>query len=63
MQTSDKPTLESILRECATLFSNLGVDSTKEERKEAKVKEWQLLSKLKDIDKEEYEFYKRTRDL
>ena len=63
MQTSDKHTLESILRECATLFSNLGVDSTKEERKKAKVKEWQLLSKLKDIDKEEYEFYKRTRDL
>ena len=57
--TMDK---ETILRQCATLFSNLGIDSTDEERAEAKAKEWELLSKLKDVDPEEYEFYKRTRD-
>lgn len=54
---------ETILRQCATLFSNLGIDSTGEERAEAKEKEWELLSKLKEVDPEEYEFYKRTRDL
>ena len=54
---------ETILRQCATLFSNLGIDSTDEDRKKAKEREWFLLSMLKDIDEEEYEFYKRTRDL
>lgn len=56
-------TKDGILRECATLFSNLGIDSTDEDRKKAKEREWFLLSMLKDIDEEEYEFYKRTRDL
>tara|TARA_R110002020_G_scaffold40381_1_gene119414 strand:+ start:230 stop:427 length:198 start_codon:yes stop_codon:yes gene_type:complete len=56
-------TKDDILRECATLFSNLGIDSTDEDRKKAKEREWFLLSMLKDIDREEYEFYKRTRDL
>jgi hypothetical protein len=54
---------ETILRQCATLFSNLGIDSTEEDIAEAKKKEWELLSKLKEVDPEEYEFYKRTRDL
>ena len=56
-------TKDDILRECATLFSNLGIDSTDEDRKKAKEREWFLLSMLKDIDREEYEFFKRTRDL
>ena len=54
---------ETILRQCATLFSNLGIDSTEQERAEAKKKEWELLAKLKEIEPEEYEFYKRTKDL
>lgn len=55
-------TKDEILRECATIFCNLGSDSTKEERKEAKRKEWELLSQLKDIDPEEYKFYRENRD-
>lgn len=55
-------TVDDIYRECATLFSNLGIDSTKEEREEAKAKEWELLQELKEIEPELYEFFKQTRD-
>lgn len=55
-------TKDDILRECAVIFCNLGVDSTKEERKEAKRKEWEPLKELKTIDPEEYKFYLECKD-
>lgn len=55
-------TKDDILRECAKIFCNLGKDSTPEERKEAKRKEWELLKQLKDIDPEAYAFFRDSRD-
>ena len=55
-------TKDDIYRECATIFANLGTDSTKQEKREAKRKEWELLKQLKEIDPEEYEFYRLAKD-
>ena len=50
-------TKDDIFRECVTLFTQLGVDSTPEERKAVKQQERKLLEKLKYIDPVEYEFF------
>lgn len=55
-------TKDDILRECASIYTKLGSDSTKAERKEAQRQEWELLKKLKEIDPEEYEFYRLAKD-
>ena len=57
-----KRTKDDIYRECATLFSNLGSDSTPKEKQDALDKEWELISELKEIDPEEYEFLRKVRD-
>lgn len=61
-QMNTPRTKDDILRECASIFSKLGIDSTKKERAEAKKQEWELLKELKTIDPEEYEFYRECRD-
>ena len=55
-------TKDEILREAVLIFTKLGSDSTKEERKQAKKQEWEILKQLKDIDYEEYQFYRDARD-
>jgi hypothetical protein len=55
-------TKDDILRQCASIYTKLGSDSTKAERKEAQRQEWELLKKLKEIDPEEYEFYRLAKD-
>lgn len=53
---------DEILKEACMIFTRLGSDSTKEERRKAKAQEWEILKKLKDIDRNEYEFYRDARD-
>ena len=55
-------TKDDILRECASIYTKLGSDSTKAEVREARRQEWELLKKLKEIDPEEYEFYRHAKD-
>lgn len=55
-------TKDEIFKEAVSIFTRLGSDSTKAERKEAKRQEWEVLKKLKDIDPEEYEFFRSVRD-
>jgi len=55
-------TKDEILHEAVLIFTRLGSDSTKRERQEAKRQEWEILKKLKDIDPEEYEFFRSVRD-
>lgn len=55
-------TKDDILKACASIYTKLGIDSTKAERKEARRQEWELLKKLKEIDPEEYEFYRLAKD-
>lgn len=49
---SEKETIDGKLRQCASLFANLGTDSTKEEREEAYAKEKILLEEIKEINLE-----------
>lgn len=49
---SEKETIDGKLRQCASLFANLGIDSTKEEREEAYAKEKALLEEIKEINLE-----------
>lgn len=55
-------TKDEILKEACMIYTLLGVDSTKEERRKAKAQEWEILKKLKTIDYEEYKFYRDARD-
>jgi len=47
-----KKLIDEKLQECARLFTNLGMDSTDEERRDAYAKEQQLLYEIRAIDKE-----------
>jgi len=38
-----KDLIDKKLKQCATIFTNLGIDSTKEERRDAYAEEQQLL--------------------
>lgn len=62
MTTEQKEKVDQILEQCAKLFCNLGSDSTTEERKEAKRKEWEVLEELRVVDPEGYKFHLQTRD-
>lgn len=44
--------IDNRLKKCATLFANLGTDSTEEEIKEAYAKERMLLEEIAKVDKE-----------
>jgi hypothetical protein len=50
--TCKKKLIDNKLQECASIFTNLGMESTDEERKEAYVKEQELLYEIRAIDKE-----------
>jgi len=47
-----KKLIDKKLEECARLFTNLGMDSTDEERRDAYAKEQLLLYEIRAIDKE-----------
>jgi len=47
-----KKLIDAKLKECASLFTNLGLESTDEERRDAYAKEQQLLYEIRAIDKE-----------
>ena len=47
-----KRLIDDKLKECASLFTNLGINSTDEERKEAYDKEKELLYEIMAIDEE-----------
>jgi len=47
-----KKLIDEKLKECARLFTNLGMDSTDEERRDAYAKEQLLLYEIRAIDKE-----------
>jgi len=47
-----KEFIDNRLEKCATLFANLGTDSTEEEIKEAYAKERMLLEEIAKVDKE-----------
>ena len=49
---SERETIDEKLRQCASLFANLGIDSTEEEREEAYAKEKSLLHEIRDINLE-----------
>jgi len=55
-------TKDEIFKEAVLIFTRLGSDSTRKERQEAKRQEWEVLKKLKDVDPEEYEFFRSVRD-
>ena len=44
--------IDDRLRRCATLFANLGLESTDEEREAAYAKEKELLQQIAKVDKE-----------
>lgn len=47
-----KKAIDDRLRQCASIFTNLGIESTEEERKDAYAKEQELLYEIRAIDKE-----------
>ena len=47
-----KKLIDNKLRECASIFTNLGMESTSEERKAAYIKEQELLYEIRAVDKE-----------
>ena len=47
-----KKLIDDKLRECASIFTNLGMESTSEDRKAGYVKEQELLYEIRAIDKE-----------
>jgi|TARA_R100000030_G_scaffold97886_1_gene87232 hypothetical protein len=47
-----KELIDEKLKQCATIFTNLGTDSTDEERRDAYAEEQQLLYEIRAIDKE-----------
>jgi len=47
-----KKLIDEKLQECASIFTNLGMESTSEERRDAYAKEQELLYEIRAIDKE-----------
>jgi hypothetical protein len=47
-----KKLIDDKLRECASIFTNLGMESTNEERRDAYAKEQELLYEIRAIDRE-----------
>lgn len=47
-----KKLIDDKLRQCASIFTNLGMESTSEERKDAYAKEQELLYEIRAIDRE-----------
>lgn len=47
-----KGLIDKKLKQCATIFTNLGIDSTEEERRDAYAEEQQLLYEIRALDKE-----------
>ena len=47
-----KDLINKKLKRCATIFTNLGIDSTEEERRDAYAEEQQLLYEIRALDKE-----------
>ena len=47
-----KKLIDEKLKQCATIFTNLGIDSTNEERRDAYAEEQQLLYEIRALDKE-----------
>ena len=47
-----KKLIDEKLQQCASIFTNLGVESTEEERRDAYAKEQELLYEIRAIDKE-----------
>lgn len=54
--------VDDIYQRACVIFTNLGSDSTAEDRKEAKRKEWEVLEQLRVVDPEGYKFHLQTRD-
>jgi ribosome assembly protein YihI (activator of Der GTPase) len=50
--TCKKKLIDEKLKQCATIFTNLGIDSTDEERRDAYAEEQQLLYEIRALDKE-----------
>lgn len=50
--TCKKKLIDEKLKQCATIFTNLGIDSTNEERRDAYAEEQQLLYEIRALDKE-----------
>ena len=50
--TCKKKLIDKKLKQCATIFTNLGIDSTDEERRDAYAEEQQLLYEIRALDKE-----------
>ena len=49
--TCKKKLIDEKLKQCATIFTNLGIDSTDEERRDAYAEEQQLLYEIRALDK------------
>jgi len=47
--------IDALLRQNASLHANVGIDSTKDEKREIKAKQKELMSQIKELD---VEFYK-----
>ena len=47
-----KKLIDDKLRQCASIFTNLGMESTSEDRKDAYAKEQELLYEIRAIDRE-----------
>ena len=50
--TCKKKLIDQKLKQCATIFTKLGIDSTDEERRDAYAEEQQLLYEIRALDKE-----------
>lgn len=46
------PQIDNILRQMASIYTNIGIDSTEQEKQEAKQKELQLIGEIAKIDPE-----------
>ncbi|MAO19593.1 MAG: hypothetical protein CMJ25_02475 [Phycisphaerae bacterium] len=51
-QACVKELVDDKLKECASIFTKLGIDSTDEERRDAYAEEQQLLYEIRALDKE-----------
>lgn len=47
-----KKLIDEKLQQCASIFTNLGIESTEEERRDAYAREQELLYEIRAIDKE-----------
>ena len=46
------PAIDAILQEMASIYTNIGIDSTEQEKQEAKQRELQLIGEISKIDPE-----------